>query len=92
MSSSLTSTFDNIGMHGAHLSPKNVSRKTIILTYPYIPAVHQYWSPAAPVLGDDTAMEGQHGGGIFRDTMVRPGGILELLHLQWHYSGALQLE
>ena len=72
--------------------PKTRVERLLILTYPYIPAVHQYWSLAGPVLGDDTAMEGQHGGGVFRDTVVRPGGVLELLHFQWHYSGALQLE
>ena len=46
-----------------------------------IPAVYQYRSPAGLVLGDDPLVEGQHGGGVVWDSMVRPGGVVELLHL-----------
>ena len=47
-----------------------------------IPAVYQYRSPAGLVLGDDPLVEGQHGGGIVWDSMVRPGRVVKLLHLQ----------
>ena len=47
-----------------------------------IPAVYQYRSPAGLMLGDDPLVEGQHGGGIVWDSMIRPVSVVVLLHLQ----------
>ena len=44
--------------------------------------MYQYWSSPGLVLSDNSFVEGQHRGGIVWDSMVRPGCVVILLHLQ----------
>ena len=53
--------------------------------------MHHDGSPAGLVLGDNPLVEGQHGGGIVWDSMVWPGGVVELLHLPRTFIAVIQL-